>query len=484
MDRTAMNAISLCTLSAASLAAPADDAIDIDERSVLHRLVQRVSFGATPSELALAQQLGFEGYLERQLNPSSIDDSALEAMLAPLATLGMAPGAIFAQEAATPGFADRVRDEARVASVIRAVFGRRLLLERMAEFWTDHFYVPCLDDQFLRMLAPLHYRDALRANALGQFPALLAASASSPAMLRYLNADVSTVGAINENFAREALELHTLGLGGGYTHDDIVALARCMTGWSWWGPGYTGGEYGTFRFRPNAHDMQPKAFLGVSMPANRGIEDGQQALALMAAHPSTPRFIALKMARRFLGDDPPRHAVAAAETAFRQSGGDTRAVLRSLLTPANLYEAPAKVKRPMHVVASALRALGAAVSDWSAVLARLDEMGHTPYAWPAPNGYPDDSRHWSGLLAPRWNTASDLANNRVPGVASDIAGLLGGAANGGDIAGRLDAALCGGRMQPAQRAALAQFVDAHQGDPSSRADAVGLALASPAFLTH
>ncbi len=475
-------------LSSTVEAAPADVGLDVDPRSALLKLVQRVSFGVTAEELSLAQQLGFQGYLERHLDPQSIDDAATDALLAPLTTLTMTAPQLYAGNAADPdNFGNRVVDEQVRSVFIRAVFSKRQLLERMVEFWTDHLNVP-LDDGDLRLLKPVDQRDVIRANAMRMFPALLRASAYSPAMLNYLNNDRSVAGAINENYAREIMELHALSPAGGYTHDDIVALARALTGWGWIGydpsTPSTFPVAGTFFFDETQHDTDPKTFLGVSMPAGRGIEDGEQALSILSSRPACAKFIATKLARRFLSDAPPPGAVAAAATVFAQTGGDIRAVLRSLLTPANLYDAPARVKRPFHYIVSALRLLATQIGDWGDMLSAADTMGNEPFGWHPPNGYPDSSTYWSGLVLPRWNFAADLTSGLFTNVQTDFAALFGSATTAAALAGRINTAIFAGAMPPAQLALLTSYLSADPSSPDRRAEAIGLALSFPVFQTY
>ena len=473
---------------ASAAAAPADVGLDVDPRSTLLKLVQRVTFGVTPEELTLARQLGFQGYLERQLNPQSIDDSAADALLAPMTTLTMTAPQLYAGDAADPdNFTNLVVDEQVRSVFVRAVHSKRQLYERMVEFWTDHFNIP-LNDGDLRLLKPVDQRDVIRANALGTFSSLLSASAHSPAMMNYLNNDTSVVGAINENYSREIMELHSLSPAGGYTHDDIVALARAFTGWGW--QGYKEGEpstypvAGTFLFDPTQHDTDPKVFLGVSMPAGRGIEDGEQALSVLASRPACAAFIATKLARRFISDTPPLGEVADPAAVFTQTGGDIKAVLRSLLTPANLYDAPPRVKRPFHFIVSALRLLATRIDDWGDMVYAADSMGNEPFGWHPPNGYPDSSTYWSGLVLPRWNFSAALTSGWFASVQTNFDALFGNAATPDALAGKINAALFAGAMPTTQLALITNYLSVDPANADRRAEAIGLALSFPVFQTY
>jgi|CXWL01.1.fsa_nt_gi uncharacterized protein (DUF1800 family) len=347
----------------------------------------------------------------------------------------------------------------------RALLAENQLAEVMTDFWFNHFYVSATDRQAAPLVLP-YERDAIRPNALGSFRTLLDATARHPAMLLYLDnaRSIAEPGAptstptrrgrersrrapsnerapqgLNENYARELLELHTLGVDGGYDQNDVVAVARAFTGWTVMPPaerrqldsrtlararamGFV--QEGDFLFRANVHDAGPKTVLGHRLPAGRGIEDGEAVLDLLARHPSTARHLARKIAVRFVSDDPPPSLVERLARAFESSGGDTRTVLRALVTAPEFWAKEvrgAKIKAPFEVATSALRTLDARVYDGRGVLEWVATMGQPLYRYGAPTGFPDRAEQWvsSGALLARMNFGLALAGGRIVGVVVD-----------------------------------------------------------------
>jgi uncharacterized protein (DUF1800 family) len=284
-------------------------------------------------------------------------------------------------------------------------------------------------------------RDAIRPHALGRFRDLLQATAQSPAMLFYLDnwqstaPDGAAIGSpmprgrgrgrlrppqqrpaqgrrrdINENYARELMELHTLGVDGGYTQKDVQEVARAFTGWTILQP-RMGGE---FRFEPRMHDGGEKVVLGQKIRAGGGMNDGEQVLDLLARHPSTATFIATKLARRFVADTPPAALVTRAAARFTETNGDIREVVRAIVTSPEFF-APgayrAKVKTPLEFVASAVRAAGANLPNAMPAVQALRELGMPPYMCEPPTGYADQAEAWvnTGALLNRMNFAVALA---------------------------------------------------------------------------
>jgi len=270
----------------------------------------------------------------------------------------------------------------------------------MVEFWTDHFNIPIPDYLSDRMIDE---RDVIRPHALGHFRELLLASAQSPAMLHYLDNAVSNAEHPNENYARELMELHTLGVDGGYSEVDVVEVARILTGW-------TVGDNGLFYFDSDAHDFEAKTVLGHSFPAGRGLEEGLQLFDLLATHPSTAHFISRKLCRRFVSDLPPDTLVDSSAALFLATEGNLRAVMRHILTSQEfMASAGQKFRRPLEFLVAALRALqlGLQIDNPETLVYSLEPMGHLPFFWQPPNGYPDVGMAWmntNGLLE-RWNTA-------------------------------------------------------------------------------
>ena len=308
------------------------------------------------------------------------------------------------------------------AALLRAVYSRHQLREVMADFWTNHFNIYALKNDG-RSLVPTDTERVLRPHALDTFRELLASSAHSPAMLAYLdnnqNRRRSGSENANENYARELLELHTLGVRSGYTQRDIQEVARCFTGWTV----TTGWNPGKFGFERGKHDEGAKfiPFLNLTITPKGGERDAEIVLEHLALHPVTAHFIARKLCRRFLGDASDA-TVEKAVAAYLSNGTDIRATLRPILLDALTDPAANKpiVKRPLDYVASALRALAADSDCGVNVQKHLMDMGQPLYQWPMPDGFPEKPSAWSGSLLPRWNYALALTSNKINGTSIDL----------------------------------------------------------------
>lgn len=415
----------------------------------IHHLLSRISFGPTRDELEQASRLGFAEYLETQLRPETIPDTPLEEKLAALKTLRLSSGQLFdlyppANVAKEAGMAGNMAMqgprvvilELQQARLLRAVYSRRQLYEVMADFWSNHFNIFAGKGADRWLVTP-YDRDTIRPHALGKFQDLLRATAQSPAMLFYLDNWLSAAPktsarlapnnrkrGLNENYAREIMELHTLGVSGGYTQKDVHEVARCFTGWTIQRPR---GE-GEFVFDPRIHDNGEKIVLGTRIPPGGGLEDGIKVIEILARHPATARFIATKLARRFVSDDPPASVIDAAAAMFRQSDGDIAAVVRTIIGAPEFVSPTAyrgKVKKPLEFVASALRATGAETQITPQLLRYLGRMGEPLFLAQPPTGYPDASASWTSpdMLLTRINFATDLASNRIPGARVSSAGM-------------------------------------------------------------
>ncbi len=458
---------------------PTDVSADVDPSSLLNKLVRRVTMGFTQAEQSLANSMGYQAYLEYHLNYTAIDDSALNAQLAALTTLTMTPSQLYLLTAG------QVISELTEAVIRRGVFSNRQLFERVVEFWTDHFNIQITneDDQYLKTVDD---RDVVRANALGAFPALLSASAHSPAMLFYLNNNISVAGNPNENYARELMELHTLGVNGGYTQNDVHEVARCFTGWQYYLRG-TGSLQGTFRFNAAQHDNASKVVLGNTIPANGGIQDGVTVLNILSNHPSTATFIATKLCRRFIGEDASAATISAVAATYTSTGGDIKAMLRTALQPNVLADATPRYKRPFHLFVSAMRALPTAITSVTALRTQLAGTGHQPYYWIAPDGYPDTLTYWSGLILPRWGFGASLLTNSsgtaggISGLTVDVPGFLSGLTTAQQIVDRIDQAMFGGEMPASDKARIRTYLLPDPPSTIRQRDAIGLAIGSPGF---
>jgi len=370
------------------------------------RLVRRITMGLTTEEVTIARGLGYAGYLDYHLNPDRIDDSALDtALAARLPVTVMTPAQL-----AAFGDNNEVANSLSDSALYRAAFSKRQLKERMVEFWTDHFTISLNKVGFIKLVDD---RDVIRANAIGNFKTLLKATSKSGAMLVYLDQNRSRTPTPNQNYAREIMELHTLGVDAGYSQTDVAELSRILTGWTTQGPG-------NFAFDPNMHDRGAKMFLGrafpamvATTPAATQMAEGEAAIQMLVDHPNTAKYIALKMARWLLAYTPPQAVVDATAAAYLSSNGDISTMVRTILSATNLMASPAKYKRPFHLAASGLRGMGAQVTNIRSVRQRADQMGQPIFYWEQPNGYPDRIDWWSGLVLGRWSFMADLANRNV-----------------------------------------------------------------------
>ncbi len=358
-------------------------------------LLNRISFGPTPEEVTAIDQMGYDAYLEQQLNPEQIDDGATDALIRPYNAVLNLPLATLWRLA---NLEYRLTTALYGAAILRALHSKRQLLERMVEFWSDHFNVA--GEEILLPMARYYNRD-IRNNALGNFRALLLATAKSPAMLIYLDNYVNIAEHPNENYARELLELHTMGADNGYTEADVENVARAFTGWT------TSEESGyQFWFNTSQHDSDTKQVLGQTLPAGRGIEDGLHIIDMLVRHPATAQYISRKLCIKFVSDQPPQSLVDSTAAVFQANDGEIKPVLRHLFT-SNAFKAAAgqKLRRPFTFYIAALRAAGASIINLGSSYEHLQVLGQPPYAWLPPNGYPATATPWmttNGLLA-RWN---------------------------------------------------------------------------------
>jgi len=365
-------------------------------------LLNRLSYGVLPEEVARLNQIGLEAYLEEQLAPDTLADPAVDDLMWTLPILSLDRKAIH-----TLGFDGRVYNSVIQGMTLRAVLSRRQLYERMVEFWTDHFNIPASDD-LVHDLAIMH-RDVIRKHALGNFRNLVMGTAQSPVMLYYLDQTYSEKDHPNENYARELLELHTLGVDGGYTEQDVKEAARALTGWRVNDATETG-----FYFDPSIHDTDAKTFLGHTMPAGRGIEDGLHLLSIVVNHPETARFLCKKLCIRFVSDAAPESLIESATQVWSDNDGDIVPVLRHIFLSAEFMQSVGqKFRRPLDFFVGAMRVTNTRIQNLWTMFELLNDLAQIPYDWAPPDGYPDVARAWlgsSGLLA-RWNVAMTLTHS-------------------------------------------------------------------------
>jgi len=450
-----------------------------DDKMVVH-VLNRLGFGPGPGDVDRVRRLGLAAYIEQQLQPSRIADDAMTARLAAFETLTMSTHDLAAKyylpaqmqrreakraeaaaaakpdmrsEMPAPAAAGRpenkgmqgerlVLAELAQQKILRAAYSERQLDEVLVDFWFNHFNV-FAGKGLTRIYVTEYERDTIRPHVLGKFRDLLGAVAESPAMLFYLDNWQSSVPGdaatsmnmrrrragvrqeamqpapaptrkrgINENYARELMELHTLGVDGGYAQKDVQEIARAFTGWTIDVPRQGGG----FRFESRMHDSGEKTILGKTIRAGGGKKDGEQVLDLLATHPSTARFIATKLARRFVADDPPAALVDRAAARFKETDGDIREVVRVIITSPEFFAASsyrAKVKTPLEFVASAVRAAGVDVRNGMLLAQSMRQLGMPLYMCQPPTGYSDKAEAWvnTGALLNRMNFAVTLSSN-------------------------------------------------------------------------
>jgi hypothetical protein len=390
-------------------------------------VINRLTWGARQTDVDHIREIGIAAYIEEQLNYESIADPLVDEFVGGRRILTMSYSELNSVGA---DMYERVLSTALWARIYRAAYSERQLYERVVEFWTDHFNIPITS---LLTEKIVDDRQVVRRYAMGKFRELLFSSAQSIAMLTYLDNAYSDAEHPNENYAREVMELHTLGVTGGYTETDVRELARILTGWT-----IANGE---FSFNPDMHDFGEKTFLGTFFPAGRGIEEGLQALDILAVHPSTAKYIAFKLARRFVSDQPPQAVVDGAAQIFLSTDGDIRAMLRYIFsTPEFMDSTSQKFRRPLDAMVAMLRVLNpaAAVENADEFLYTLEPLGHLPYFWHPPNGYPDVAGAWinTGALMERWNMGLLMGiagSGYFPGVSLNLDAIIPQAGTVGEL---------------------------------------------------
>jgi uncharacterized protein (DUF1800 family) len=407
--------IALALTNAALADSPPSDA------QIIH-ILNRMAFGPTPADVAHVKAIGIDRYIDEQLHPDRIAESPeLTARLAGLDTLKLDPVDLFIQygpilpamnggvkptpeeQKARRQRANVIVQQAQDARVWRALYSKRQLQEVMVDFWYNHFNVFAgkgLDHLWVGRFEA----DAIRPYALGHFRDLLVATAHSPAMLFYLDNNLNTApgspGAkgnqtgINENYAREIMELHTLGVAGGYTQDDVIALAHILTGWGLQRPNMGRGDGSAQFFDASRHDFTPQTFLGRTIEPS-GEEEGVQATSMLAASPATARHIAFQLAQYFVADNPPKSLVDKLAQRFQSTNGDIAAVLKTLLTSREFRDSTGqKYKTPFEYVVSAARAAGAEINNPRPLIGTMARLGEGLYQCQTPDGYKNTEDAW------------------------------------------------------------------------------------------
>ena len=495
--------------------------------SAFHAL-NRLAYGPRPGEVPRVAAEGVMRWIDRQLSVDGIDDHGLAERerqfqvleydrgdLAAMYTaaqrerrerkLAAAPDTMADKDAASP-IAQRGRrlaGEFADLAVVRAALSERQLYEIMVDFWTNHFNVYFAKGAD-RFLTPDYIEHTIRPRAMGKFADLLIATAKSPAMLFYLDNWESVAPGtsppfprsarrrggqgvrpmpkgINENYARELLELHTLGVDGGYTQQDVIDVARIFTGWSIERP----QQGGDFEFHEWAHDRGDKQVLGVRFEGGHNMDEGIRLLKLLASDPATMHHVSRKLCQRFVSDDPPDGCVDDAVAAWKRSSGDMRDVLRAIFHGPDFWAAEnvrAKVKTPLEFVVSAARAVDAQ-PDTSPRLAQVvARLGEPLYLHVAPDGYPERETAWvnSGALLDRMNAAVALAAGKLQGVTVALDSIV-SAGGAEELIGVVNEKILSGTMSENTKQVLRRELAGISDPMQARALAVGLAIGGPEF---
>jgi uncharacterized protein (DUF1800 family) len=442
-------------------------------------LGRRATFGLTPELVEGIHGAGLDGWIAAQLAPGDIPDPVADQAWGAYPLAGADPATIRASIGRYTWDAMFAYSQATLA---RQVWSTRQLFEVMVDFWANHLNVPTPGPGAWDVAASYN-NDVIRGNALGSFTDMLLAAAAHPAMLRYLSASESTKESVNENLGRELLELHTVGVGSGYTEDDVRNSAYILTGRTVVGDRGPGPE-STFRYDPAKHWTGPVRVLDFAhenASPEGGMEVGDAYVRHLAAHPATAQTIARKLAVRFVSDLPPQTLIDRMATAYLEGGTAIVPVLDVMFRSVEFWAAVGqKTRRPLENVAASARAVGVLPGDdivkgvgalyWSAQLA-----GQRPLAWPAPNGYPDVQAAWrsaGGMLA-MWNNHRGLVGQWHEGLAFQppealVAGMP--QATVGEHVDSLCQRLCQQTFQPAHRDALIGFVGGDAAAPASRDD--------------
>jgi len=514
-----------------------------DEARIVHAL-NRLGYGPRPGDIAAVQSMGLLKWIDLQMHPERISDRGLGPRIASLRTVSMnseeimhgyelPPAArkeiqqrtaalgetasedqtkMVREEVSRKYRADmegnprQVTEELQQAKLLRAIYSDRQLNEVLVDFWMNHFNIYAEKGQD-RFLIDEYERETIRPRVWGKFEDLLRATAESPAMLFYLDnwlsadpnapppaarrggfrplmarprpaAQQGQKRGLNENYAREIMELHTLGVDGGYTQKDVTELARCFTGWTIRG---LPQQHPEFTFDDRIHDHGSKVVLSHFIHG-AGKDEGDYMIHVLATSPATAHFVSLKLARRFISDDPPKAVVDRAADTFLKTDGNIRSVVMTIITSSEFF-APdtlhAKVKTPLEFVVSAVRASGAQVTDARDLAKRISDMGMPLYMQQPPTGYKDTADAWvstGGLLA-RLNFALDLTAGKLKGVACAPAGLAPNAPDSETLAESLGSLLVPAGLSESTRRTL----DSEAGASLNAPRIAGLILGSPEF---
>jgi uncharacterized protein (DUF1800 family) len=528
---------------------------ELSEQQRIQHLLNRIAFGGRPGDVEHVRKIGIPRFIEEQLHPERIDNSAVEALLAPFPSVRMSQNeisqkyvqpnnlakklgvkkpdadvrkelqAMMLQQGKNPP--QRLLQELQGQKIVRAVASERQLEEVMTDFWYNHFNIFWGKGQD-KQLTTEYEMNAIRPNVLGKFKDLVMATAKSPAMLFYLdNAQSSSPNAqlpanqrleqlerqrmlarnpiqqqrlqqqidqirqrmaqapkgrkagINENYARELMELHTMGVDGGYTQKDVQEVARAFTGWTIDRTKQNAG----FTFREMMHDRGEKVVLGHKINAG-GMRDGEEVIDILVHHASTAHFIATKLVRRFVSDEPPASLVDRVAGVYTKTDGDIREMLRTIFTSDEFFSPEAyraKTKSPFELVASSIRALGGSTNGAPRLAQEIAKMGQPLYQYQPPTGFPDRASQWtsSGSLVERLNFGVALSAGRIPGATVDITRFADGSNQPDRAVDRAVDVLLGGDVSAQTKKILLDQVRSSSEPPLVKAFA--MVLGSPEF---
>ncbi len=425
---------------------------------VLH-LVRRATFGPTAALLAEVRAQGTDRWLDDQLNPARIDDSACEAILARWPTLTASLAQLNGLAKPRQASTDLIQ-----ATVARQIFSRRQLFEVMVDFWSNHFNIVAPHPSSYTS-KPIDERTVIRPNALGRFEDMLLASAKSAAMMTYLNNAESEGDDPNENYGREIMQLHTVGSDAGYTEDDVRSSALVLTGRS------TDG-HGAFQYKPGIHHVGPVSVMGWSSAnssANAGMSTSDGYLRYLARHASTAAHLALKLATRFVSDAPPQSLIDSMAGAYLDSGTQIVPMLQELFNSAAFASSVGqKTRRPLEDIAATMRILGVqppaanSVKEFGNLVSDATRMGQPPLGCFPPTGYPDVAEGWRsvGTTLALCNLRRNMVRGYPRGMARpDVSTFLAGPAMAtyGDMIDRLTTSVTGQVFRDDHRTALLNY---------------------------
>ncbi len=396
------------------------------QNSKIIHIINRLSFGMTPGDIEKVQAIGIDKYIQQQLTPKSIPESqTLKNKLSQLQTLTLTPAQLHSQYSIrrlpkpTPEVKKQrrkkqrlIQQEAVKARLLRATKSNHQLQEVMVDFWYNHFNV-YQNKGLTRLWVGAYEEQAIRPHVFGKFRDLLGATARHPAMLFYLDNWQNTAPnnrprgrfkGLNENYARELMELHTLGVDGGYTQEDVINLAKIFTGWGFRRPGNKIKNGYNFYFNSQRHDFTNKVFLGKQIQGS-GIAEGEQALDILAKHPATARYISYKLAQYFVTDKPPKTLVENLSKRFLATDGDIKAVLETLFKSPEFWDTKyynTKFKTPYQYVISSIRATNTPITDFPRINSILHRMGMSIYGNQSPDGYKNTQEIWLNPHGINW----------------------------------------------------------------------------------